>query len=213
MVKFSLSYDNPVVIFGNGGLANEIFDWLLSFTNYNVESFYVDPPNPTRSTFPPVYSDLKCLNKEHLFVTAASNPSVKESFHRKALAYGMKPCPPLFFNCTVGISSKARIESNTVIFPNATIASNVTIGTGCTIYYNCSIGHDTRLGNFVTVLPGANISGNVSIGNKVTVGSNACIREKLIIADNVFIGMGSVVVKDILEAGVYIVNPARKEFA
>ena len=199
-----------ITIFGSGGLATEIFDWVLSFTELSVESFYVDPPNPTRAAYPPIYSELTYIDKKNSFITAIGNPSVKERFHQKALDYGMKPCQPLLFNCTVGISSKNSIGDNTVICPNTTVTSNVTIGKGCTIHYNCTIGHDAKLGDFVTVLPGANISGNVTIGNKVTVGCNACIREKLTIANNVFIGMGAVVVKDIWEAGVYVGNPVRR---
>ena len=67
-----------------------------------------------------------------------------------------------------------------------------------------------NIGNFFTALPGCNISGNVTIGDYVTIGANACIKEKLTIANNVFIGMGAVVVKDIKEAGIYVGSPAIK---
>ena len=199
-----------ITIFGAGGLATEVFDWILFYSSHRVCSFYVDPPNPTRTSYPPIYSDLALLNKDDSFITAVGNPTVKEYFHMKALEYGMKPCDPLFLNCVIGNSSKNKIDSNTIICPHTTVTSNVTIGKGCTIHYNCTIGHDTVIGDFVTIMPGANISGNVTLGNKVTVGCNTCIREKITIADNVFIGMGAVVVKDILEAGVYVGNPARR---
>ena len=46
------------------------------------------------------------------------------------------------------------------------------------------------------------------IGNRVSIGSNATIMP-VRIADNVVIGAGSVVTKDILVAGTYAGNPAR----
>lgn len=199
-----------ITIFGAGGFANEVFDWIFSFSNHKVCCCYVDPPNPTRESYPAIYSDLTQIDKDFSFITAVGNPSVKEYFHMKAIEYGMKPCDPLFLNCVVGNSSKNKIDSNTIVCPYATITSNVTIGKGCTININSTIGHDCKVGDFVTIMPGANISGNVLLGNKVTVGCNACIKEKVTIADNVFIGMGAVVVKDILEAGVYVGNPIRK---
>jgi len=198
-----------IVIFGAGGLASEVFDWLVTYSEYDIEGFYVDPPNETRVEYPPIYSDITKF-KGCDFVVAVGNTMLKEKFYHKAIEYGLKPCPPLFFNCTVGLSSRQLVDLGTVICPSATITSNVTIGKGCTININCTIGHDTKLGDFVTVMPTASISGNVTIGNKVTVGCNACIREKLKITDNVFIGMGAVVVKDILEEGIYVGNPARR---
>jgi len=48
-----------------------------------------------------------------------------------------------------------------------------------------------------------------SIGNNVSIGSNATILP-VNICDNVVIGAGAVVTKDITEPGVYVGNPARK---
>lgn len=47
------------------------------------------------------------------------------------------------------------------------------------------------------------------IGKNVSIGSNATILP-VSICDNVVIGAGAVVAKDITESGFYIGNPARK---
>jgi acetyltransferase-like isoleucine patch superfamily enzyme len=49
---------------------------------------------------------------------------------------------------------------------------------------------------------------NTIIGNSVSIGSNATILP-VRICDNVVIGAGSVVTKDITIPGVYVGNPAR----
>ena len=48
-----------------------------------------------------------------------------------------------------------------------------------------------------------------NIGNHVSLGSNATIMP-VDICDNVVVGAGSVVIKDINEPGIYAGNPCRK---
>ena len=50
------------------------------------------------------------------------------------------------------------------------------------------------------------------IGNRVSIGSNATILP-VRITDNVVIGAGAVVTRDIIEAGTYAGNPARRVVA
>ena len=47
-----------------------------------------------------------------------------------------------------------------------------------------------------------------AVGNNVSIGSNSTILP-VTICDNVVIGAGSVVTKDIIESGVYAGNPAK----
>ena len=66
------------------------------------------------------------------------------------------------------------------------------------------------MGDFFTTAPSANISGNCNFGDCVYFGTNSAVRQGVKICDNVTIGMGGVVVKDITEEGVYIGNPLKK---
>ena len=52
-------------------------------------------------------------------------------------------------------------------------------------------------------------AGKVTLGNNVFIGMNSIILKDVNIADNVIIGAGSVVTKDCSVAGVYAGNPAR----
>lgn len=102
------------------------------------------------------------------------------------------------------------IKKGTIVCPGTYMTVNVKLGAFVIVNLNCTIGHDTVIGDFVTVSPGVNISGNVKIGNLCEIGSNSVIREGITICDNVIIGAGSVVVKDITEPGTYVGNPVRK---
>jgi sugar O-acyltransferase (sialic acid O-acetyltransferase NeuD family) len=103
---------------------------------------------------------------------------------------------------------KCHIHSGCIVCPGTILTTNVTLGRHCIVNINCTIGHDVLIGDFVTINPGVNISGNVSIGANCNIGSNAVIRNGVTICDDVVIGAGSVVVKDITEPGIYVGSPA-----
>ena len=69
---------------------------------------------------------------------------------------------------------------------------------GTLIQMDPTVAHDCSIGDEVNVNPGARIKGGVSIGNRVLIGGQSCIREGVRIADEETVGMGAVVVKNIL---------------
>lgn len=114
-------------------------------------------------------------------------------------------------NCFVGpfveIQKDVTIGSNCKIQSHAFICELVTIGN------DCFIGHGVMFINDLFQV-GAPAGGNkdlwkeTKIGNHVSIGSNATILP-ISICDNVVIGAGSVVTKNIEKPGVYAGNPAK----
>lgn len=119
-----------------------------------------------------------------------------------------------------------KIGSNTFVGPFVEIQKDVTIGQNCkiqshsficelvTIGDNCFIGHGVMFINdlFSEGKPAGGkkeLWKSTVIGNHVSIGSNATILP-VTICDNVVIGAGSVVTKNIKEKGVYAGNPAQK---
>lgn len=76
-----------------------------------------------------------------------------------------------------------------------------------TVIHADSIGVNFSFRNCTTI--GEKADGRPTIGNNVTVAPNVCIIGKVRIGDNVFIGAGSVVTKDIPSNSVAVGNPAR----
>ena len=115
-------------------------------------------------------------------------------------------------NCFVG--PFVEIQKNVVIGSNTKVQSHTFICELVTIGNNCFISHGVMFINDV-FKNGGPAGGNKSlwkktvIGNGVSIGTNATILP-VKIADNVVIGAGAVVTKDILESGVYVGNPAKK---
>ena len=115
-------------------------------------------------------------------------------------------------NCFIGpfveIQKGVKVGADTRIQSHAFICELVTIGA------SCFISHGAKFINDLFTIGGP-ARGNQSqwrptfIGNNVSIGTNATILPVKIV-DQVVIGAGSVVTKDILEPGIYAGNPARK---
>jgi carbonic anhydrase/acetyltransferase-like protein (isoleucine patch superfamily) len=89
---------------------------------------------------------------------------------------------------------------NCFIAPNATIVGEVVMGNDCSIWFNAVLRGDVNsitMGNKVNVQDGAVIhctylKNSTVIGNNVSIGHNAIVHG-CVIADNVLVGMGSIV--------------------
>ncbi len=114
-------------------------------------------------------------------------------------------------NCFVGpfveIQKNVKIGKRTKIQSHSFICEMVTIGNDCFISHGVMFINDT-------FKKGKPAGGDKSrwkktvIGNNVSIGTNATILPVNIV-DNVVIGAGAVVTKNITESGVYIGNPAK----
>ncbi|MCU7494817.1 MAG: N-acetyltransferase [Ignavibacteria bacterium] len=114
----------------------------------------------------------------------------------------------VFIGPFVEIQKGVIIGDNTRIQSHAFICELVTIGRDCFISHGAMFINDTfRKGG--PARGNRSLWKSTSIGNNVSIGTNATIMP-VTITDNVVIGAGSVVTKDILEPGIYAGNPARK---
>jgi len=121
---------------------------------------------------------------------------------------------------------ECEIGNNTFIGPFVEIQKNVTIGSNCRIQSHSFICEFVKIKDNSFVSHGVvfindkfsnggpakgdkNFWKSTIIGNNVSIGSNATILP-VNICDDVVIGAGSVVTKNINEPGIYAGNPAKK---
>jgi len=126
--------------------------------------------------------------------------------------------PVNIYGCTIGndvfIGPFVEIQKDVVIGNNCKIQSHAFICELVTIGNNCFISHGVMFINDL-FSKGGPASGDktlwksTKIGNNVSLGTNSTILP-VEICDNVVVGAGSVVTKDIKESGVYVGNPAKK---
>ena len=72
-----------------------------------------------------------------------------------------------------------------------------------------NIAHNNVIGENTVFAVGAITNGSVTIGNNCWISSGALIKNGVQICDDVVVGLGAVVVKDIIEPGIYVGSPAR----
>jgi acetyltransferase-like isoleucine patch superfamily enzyme len=148
-------------------------------------------------------------------------PILLESRIREDVVFGqnVKIVQPVnLYGCAIG--------SNSFIGPFVEIQKEVTVGSNCkiqshtficelvTIGDGCFIGHGVMFINDLFESGGPAQGDKTKwkstvIGNKVSIGSNATILP-VSVCDNVVIGAGAVVTKNIEEPGIYAGNPARR---
>lgn len=125
--------------------------------------------------------------------------------------------PVNMYGCIIGsdtfIGPFVEIQNDVVIGSKTKIQSHTFVCTKVTIGDRCFIGHGVMFINDL-FQSGGPAGGDQSkwksttIGNHVSIGSNATILP-VTICDNVTIGAGAVVTKDIWKPGVYAGNPAK----
>ncbi len=108
------------------------------------------------------------------------------------------------------ISPSAVIGKGSCVMAGAVINSGAVIGKGCIVNTCASVDHDDVIGDFVHIACGVNIAGTVTVGNRTWLGIGSAISNNVSLCDDLLIGAGAVVVKDITEKGTYVGAPARK---
>jgi len=126
--------------------------------------------------------------------------------------------PVNLYGCSIGndcfIGPFTEIQKSVSIGDRCKIQSHSFICELVTIKSDCFIGHGVMFINDI-FSDGSPARGDKTkwkstlIGNHVSIGSNATILP-VIVCDNVVIGAGSVVTKNIYEPGIYAGNPAIK---
>jgi acetyltransferase-like isoleucine patch superfamily enzyme len=127
----------------------------------------------------------------------------------------VEPCN--LYGCRIGddcfVGPFTEIQKGVVVGARSRVQSHAFICELVTIGEDCFIGHGVMFINDTFVKGGPargqrELWRETVIGNRVSIGSNATIMP-VRIADDVVVGAGSVVIRDIMAAGTYAGNPAR----
>lgn len=137
------------------------------------------------------------------------------------VAFGLRvkivePCN--LYGCELGddcfVGPFTEIQNGAVIGARTRVQSHAFVCELVTIGCDCFVGHGVMFINDTFSIGGPaggrkELWRETVIGNRVSIGSNATILPVRIV-DDVVIGAGSVVTRDISEAGAYAGNPARR---
>ncbi|MBW1297147.1 acetyltransferase [Aquimarina litoralis] len=110
-------------------------------------------------------------------------------------------------SCWIDPSSK--IGEGVIIYPNSTIDANVVIENNVLLNIGCAIAHDTVIKSHCFLSPSVALAGFVVINERSILGINCTIIDNVTVTSKTQIGAGAVVVKDVVQSGIYIGVPAK----
>lgn len=205
-----MSSISSVCILGAGGHTRSLLNLLFDTDKYAILGIFDDSFDYKSNE---IINDVKVLGKlsdmpQDCFIVLSYGDNYKRKnlfaqFAGRVLKDNLIHRSALIENYS-SFGKANQIMANTVINTNTIIGDNNIINTGSIIE------HEAEIGNHNHISVGSILCGRIIVGNECFIGAGTVIIDKLKICDHVTIGANSVVVKDIVEPGVYIGNPARK---
>ncbi|MFT4019649.1 MAG: acetyltransferase [Agriterribacter sp.] len=210
-----ISLEKKICIAGAGGLGREVLSYILDELDpkgIKAEDHVCfmqsdDHIRETQIMGINVIPLSKFNPSTHNVVVAIGNPQVRKKFVENLPADTKYTS---IIHPSAIIYRWVDIDEGCIIMAGSIISSNIKMGKHIHLNAATTIGHDCTLGDYFTTAPAVNISGNCLIGECVYFGTNAAVKQGITICNNVTIGMGGIVVKNITEEGVYTGVPAAK---
>ncbi|PIB36707.1 acetyltransferase [Reichenbachiella sp. 5M10] len=206
--------DNPVIIFGAGGLgraALEIFE-----SNGNVIYGFLDDNKDLHATeidnIPVLGSTdddgfLKLIGKKCEVFVATDDNKEKKSL-AKMITDKRKKMPVNAIHNGAHISKSCVIGHGNFVNAGVILGAGTEIGSHCLLHSGAIVDHSAKLGDFVQVGAGAIIGANAEIGEGAFIGSGSTIVSGVKLGKNARVGAGSVVVADVAAGKTVFGNPA-----
>lgn len=130
------------------------------------------------------------------------NPGIRISLHKNIELVGGHLTTVVA--STAHVSKYAELGAGTVVLHQACVNAEAKIGKGCIINTFANIEHDAVIGDYCHISTGAIVNGNCKVGGGTFIGSQSVMVNGITICDNVIIGAGSLIRKNILNIGVYV---------
>ena len=198
---------SDLIIIGGGGHAKVLADLAMS-TGHNVIGFLDDNEKVAEmlglKRIGTVADCEKYADKARFVIGIGNNKTRKEIFEKYDLEYVTLIHPSAIISKTV------KVGEGTVVLAGAIINADAKIGKQSIINTGAVVEHDCVIGEFTMVAPRATVCGFTKVGNSCWLGAGSVVNNVIKICDDVVVGSGAAVVKNIEEAGTYIGVPARR---
>ncbi|AJC85174.1 UDP-N-acetylbacillosamine N-acetyltransferase [Campylobacter peloridis] len=148
------------------------------------------------------------LEKHDMFIAIGAN-SIREKLFKKTKEDGFR-LVNLIHKSAI-ISPSAFLDNEGIlIMPNVVINAKASIAKGVILNTACVIEHECFVDAFSHISVGAKLTGNVKIGKRCFLGVNSSVIPCMSLSDDITLGAGSVVVKNLTSKGIYAGVPAKK---
>lgn len=204
----------PLAIVGAGGFGREVA-WLADDINQETATFdFVGFVDDGASSTPEGYPVLATTDQwisdgrtdVHL-VCALGDPVTRWKVARRLSQAGFSFAT--LIHPSVKRSRHVRIGPGGMICADNILTTNIDIGAHALLNLDCTVGHDSRLADFVSMMPGVHISGDVTTDLGAYFGTGAVAINGVRIGAWSVIGAGAVVSSDIPRGMIAVGVPAK----
>jgi sugar O-acyltransferase (sialic acid O-acetyltransferase NeuD family) len=203
-----------LAIIGSGDLGQQIAHYALSDYQYSNVVFFDDFSTEKLKNSIPIIGKTADVEKafelkqfDELLIGIgykhlAEKKRIFEEFNDK-IPFGK------LVHSTALVDPTAIIEEGSVIYPGCIIDAKAVIKENSVLNIGCTIAHDTIIGAHCFLSPRVAVAGFTIIQEQCVVGINSTIIDNINIISKTQIGAGSLVIKSIDKAGLYVGNPVR----
>lgn len=201
-----------LILIGGGGHCKSIID-VAESAGYNIIGILDIPENIGKSVldYKVIGTDddiLQFADKAEFIITVGfiKSPAIRMRIFDKVKEAGGKLAT--IIASTAHVSRYASLGEGTVVMHQAVVNAGARIGENCIINTFCNIEHDAVIGDQCHISTGAMVNGDCKVGKLCFIGSQSVLANGISICDDVIVGAGSLVRKNILKPGIYSGNPA-----
>ncbi len=206
-----MSEARRVFLFGYSGHAYVIIESFIAagYTVAGYFDFHEAIKNPYQLPyfgFEGSVDVLSIVKSDFVFPSVGDN-TIRARLVSFFVKYNLKQC--VLIDPSAKVSHSSSIGLSTYVGVNSIINAQSKIGKGVIINSVTIIEHECEVHDFSHIAPAAVLCGNVIVGKGTFIGANAVVRNNTSICSGVILGAGSVIVKDIIKAGIYFGNPCK----
>ncbi len=208
-------------IVGAGGFARELYEIIKAINKialetegearYDVLGFLDDNPNALEGKNSPLKvvgsisgytpKDGECL------ALGIAHPQTKEKI--ASLLDARSVTWESIIHPSVRIAEGAVVGRGIVAYPGAILGPDTKTGDFVTLL-STGLGHDAEVGDYSTISSFCGINGYVKLGKRVYIGSHASLLPQVKVGDDGYVGIGSVVIRNVPAGTKVFGNPAKK---
>ena len=203
-----------IIIIGAAGCGREVANWIEDINKikptWNILGF-LDDNLAALEGFPCKYQVIGSI-KDHKpianvkYAMGIASPTVKKLVGSAMLERGAQFAS--IIHPSVHVYSEYEMGIGLIAYPNAKIATGCKIGNFVTLQ-STILGHDAELEDYVTISSSCGITGGTKLHEGCFIGDHACISVGMEVGAWAYVGIGSVVIREVPENTKVFGNPAR----
>lgn len=204
-----------IAIIGSGQLGQQLAYHIYNDTKDKLVGFFDDtqPKNKFIANIPvlggvnKIVEEFEKKSFDHVIIGIGYNHmAIREKIYNE-----LNETIPFytFVHSSAYVDSSSKIGQGAIIYPRCLIDQRVVIEENVLLNISSIIAHDTVIGKHSFISPSVAVAGFSKIGEQCIIGINSTIIDNISICEDVRLGGGTVVTKNIEKAGLYVGNPAR----